>query len=456
MFKRIHAVVAAAAMAGAMLIAPPAAATTAPPAPDGLAVSPNPVIVSTDAGTAATFTFTTAAGTSGSARLVDAGGDTVNFGSISVTGAGVYTAKRTFTPADRPGTWKLVATAIKDGESVEADLSFQVQVKVQRATSLDFDASPDVVGRGDRVHLRGTLKYRQGPAWKGYGGQQVDLAFKPFGGGSYGKVGTVTTDSSGRFWITERAWRSGWWRAEFAGTSDADAAVSDSDRVDVRASVRDSRITGFDASPEPVVDGGTLRLRGTLQVGDRWNRDGHRGQLVKIMFRPDRGYGWRYVTSDRTDHRGRFQADVTATASGWWRAEYAGAKGVRGSVSQADHVRVRASEPPVVVIPRSATRIVKFNAGPEPVKRGRTMYFRGTLQIWERGWVGFGHQKVTVQFKKAGSHHWKSVKSTRTNGSGKFYTKTKASLAGTWRVVFSGNDEAKRSYSHRDYVWVRR
>ncbi|GIH72100.1 hypothetical protein [Sphaerimonospora thailandensis] len=450
MLKRIHALVAAVAMGGAMFIALPAAATTAPPAPEHLAVSPNPVIVSTDAGTTATFTFETA--DTGSARLVDPHGHHV---SLTVSGTGTYTATRTFTSADRPGWWKLVATATKDGESTRATQPFQVKVQVQRATSLDFDASPDRVGRGDRVNLRGTLKVKEG-AWQGYRDQRVNIMFKPLGG-SYSRVATVTTDSHGRFWTNERAWRSGWWRAEFAGTSDSQAAVSDSDRVDVRASARDSRITGFDASPEPVADGGTLHLRGTLQIGDRWDWDGHRGQRVKIMFKPDGGYGWRYVTSDRTDYRGRFQADVTATASGWWRAEYAGSYGVRGSVSTADHVRVRTPEPPVVVIPRSAaTRIVKFNAGPEPVKRGRTMYFRGTLQIWDRGWDGYGHQKVIVQFKKAGTHRWKTVRHTWTNGSGKFYTKKKASRSGTWRVVFAGNADAKRSYSHRDYVWVRR
>ncbi|ETK32585.1 hypothetical protein [Microbispora sp. ATCC PTA-5024] len=444
MLKRIPAAIAALALGGAVFAALPATAAGAaapPPAPADLTVSPAPVVVKTDAGTSATFTFKTA--DTGSARLVDRNNKSVP---LTVSGTGTYTATYTFTFADEPGVWKLEAKATKGAESATTVKEFQVHW----ITGLDVDATPDVVDQGGRITLRGALTYKEGSAWKQYDGQKVYLAFKPLGGDSYTRVDSVTTDAHGRFSAGEKAVRSGWWRAEFDGASDTESTISDSDRVDVRAAARPTRITGFDAYPEPVDRGDTLRLRGRLEIGgSSW--DGFKGQKVRVLFKADGSSGWRYVASDWTDAYGRFFADVTARESGWWRAEYDGARGVKGATSGADHVTVRAPEPE----PVADTRIVRFDAGPEPVRHGRYLRLKGSLQVWGDGWEGYGHHKVTLWFKKPGGH-WSYVKTTWTNGSGKFWTKTKAVRSGTWKAVFGGDDEAGRSSSRTDYVKVKR
>ncbi|OPG08179.1 hypothetical protein [Microbispora sp. GKU 823] len=451
MLKRIHAAIAAVALGGAALVALPATAGAATAAgPSDLTVSPSPVVVAGGAGTTATFTYK--ASEKGAARLVDRDGRIVTLDPAPATsgpaGSGAYTARYGFTFRDEPGVWKLQVRA--DGGV--ATKEFQVHW----TTDLDFDAAPDVVDRGDRIRLTGALTYRDGGGRQAYDGQRVYLAFKPVGG-SYSRVGSVTTDRNGRFSVDERAVRSGWWRAEFEGASDAEPATSDSDRVDVRAQDSRTRITGFDASPEPVDAGDALRLRGRLEISGFAGWSGYPGRQVKILFKPAGGYRWQYVTSDWTDSAGRFWADVTARTSGWWRAEFDGAGGAGYSASATDYVTVRVPRPtpPPTPAPKADTRVVQFNAAPEPVRYHRYLTFRGQLQAWDDGWEGYGHQRVTVWFKKAGGS-WHYVKTLWTNSTGRFWGKTKASASGYWRVVFAGNGEADRSTSRSDWVRVKR
>ncbi|MEU8276093.1 hypothetical protein ACFYOK_22440 [Microbispora bryophytorum] len=442
MLKRIHAVIAAVALGGAALVALPATAGAATAAgPSDLTVSPSPVVVSAGAGTATTFTYK--ASEKGAARLVDRDGRTVTL-HPGPAGYGAYTAKHDFTFSDEPGTWKLQVWA--GGRT--ASKEFQVHW----TTDLDFDAAPDVADRGDRIRLTGALTYRDGGGRQAYDGQRVYIAFKPVGG-SYSRVGSVTTDRHGRFSVDRNADRSGWWRAEFEGASDAEPATSDSDRVDVRAQAGRTRITGFDASPEPVDAGRALHLRGRLEISGFAGWSGYPGRQVKILFKPAGGYRWQYVTSDRTDSYGRFSVDVTARTSGSWRAEFEGAGGAGYSASATDDVTVRVPRP--TPPPKAHTRVVQFNAAPEPVRYHRYLTFRGTLQAWDHAWEGYGHQRVTVWFKKAGGS-WHYVKTLWTNSTGKFWGKTTASASGYWKVVFAGNGETDRSTSRIDWVRVKR
>jgi len=438
MLKRISAVLAAMALGSATLVASPAAAKAPPAEPTALTAAPAPVIVSSGAGTAANFTFSTP--DTGSAKLVNPDGANV---ALTVSGSPNYSASRTFTFADKPGVWKLVATATKAGESSSVTKEFQVHW----VTAIDFDAAPDVVDQFDKVALSGTLTYREGSAAKAYDNQKVWIAFKPVGGGGFTRVGWDVTDAQGRFKVVRSAEKSGWWRAEFDGASDTEPSVSDSDRVDVRPKAQTARISGFDAFPEPVSPGATLHLRGTLEIGHWRVWDPIKFQQVTIQFKPADGYRWFDVTSDRTDFRGVFSAEATARQSGWWRAVYAGSHGVKGTTSEPDFVKVAK--------PLAATRIVRFNASPEPVRKGRNLSVKGALQAWSAGWSGYGDQKVTLWFKTKHGH-WRYVKTIWTDGDGGFWSRTKAKRSGWWKVVFAGNDEAAGSAGASDFVRVKR
>ncbi|MEQ4721463.1 hypothetical protein [Nonomuraea sp. B19D2] len=432
--------------AGTLVLAPTAATAAADPVVTRVGISPGPPIDVTNGAVTATFRFATK-GTDKAELQLKPPGD-VSVGKpldLTPTKDGDWTrwtGTRSF-DSTNVGKWSWLAVA--GGASRGG--TFEVVVKKVLDTKIvDFDANPDFVDRGDLIKVSGRLL----ADGKGYGGQSVALTFRARGTDAYRTVAKVTTGADGSFSAGVRARETGWWRAEFAATSAAKGSVSDADRVDVRRGELASRIAGFDARPEPVDKGDRLTFTGALQVE---GRGGVPGERVSIFFRAGGSHRWEYVTSDVTGRDGRFWASATAQTSGWWRAEYAGTRGVRGSVSDADWVRVDQPAPPPA---KADTRLIKFNAYPEPVKRGKYARFTGKLQIDDEGtWEGY-RGKVALYFKRAGSHKWQYVKTTWSNGSGRLYTKVKAWNSGRWRFVFAGDEDAYGDTSSSDYVRVKR
>ncbi|WP_219463181.1 hypothetical protein [Nonomuraea rhizosphaerae] len=450
MLQRIRvAAVALATAAGALALAP-AASAAAPPTITAVTLDPASPIVVFDKPVTVKFAFATK-GAGKADLMVKPPGVSVE-SPVTLTssplGTGVrWTGTKAFDSA-HAGTWSFRATAHGDGD---ASTTGTFEVRKALVTKIgDFGANPDVVNRGDDIRLSGRLL----ADGKGYGGATVAITFRARGNDSYRQVTTVTSGSNGWFRAVVKADRTGWWRAEFAGNKEARASVSDSDRVDVRIKRdRDSRIAGFDASPEPVDKGDRLSFTGTLQAE---GRHGLPGQRVSIFFKADGSHRWEYVTRDVTNRDGRFWASATAQASGWWRAVFEGTRGVRASVSDADWVKVVEPTPPPVVVDRSDSRVVKFNAYPEPVKRGRYLKFRGWLQIDDDGsWEGYAG-KVALYFKPSGSHKWQYVKTTWAGDSGRLYAKVKAWKSGWWKFVYAGDDDFYGDSSRRDWVRVKR
>lgn len=435
--------------AGTLVLAPTAATAAQAPVLTRVRISPGSTIDVTSGAVKATFSFSTKGADKAELQLKPPGDVSVGTPiTLTSTKRGDWTrwsGTKSF-DSSNAGKWSWLAIAHGDGSPSRGG-TFEVVVKKPVETSIpDFDARPDRADRGERIRVYGRLL----AGGEAYGDQNVAITFRARGSSSYRTVATVKTRDSGRFSATVRAWQTGWWRAEFAATGAAKGSVSDSDRVDVRRHDRRSWISGFNARPEPVDQGDRLSFSGTLRVEDHGRVS---GQRVAIYFRAENSARWRYVTSDVTDRHGRFWDSATARTSGWWRAEYAGARGVRGSDSYADWVTVTVPPPP----PEKAdTRLTKFNAYPEPVKRGRYVRFTGKLQIDDEGtWEGY-RGKVRLYFKPSGSHKWHYVKTTKSNGSGRLYTKVKAWNSGRWRFVFAGDEDAYGDTSHSDYVRVKR
>ncbi|NUP83644.1 MAG: hypothetical protein HOV96_39575 [Nonomuraea sp.] len=436
--------------AGALALTPTTATATAAAAPaiSDVDVSPAAPIVVFDNPVTATFTFTTKDASKAELQL-KAPGDVSAGTPVTLTPSPhgqetKWTGTKSF-DAKSAGKWSILAIAHGDGDK-SATGSFEV-VKALDTAIGDFDASPDLVDRGSTIRVSGRLS----AAGKGYEGQSVAITFRARGAGSYSEVAKVTTGRHGWFRASVRADATGWWRAEYAGGSTARGSVSDTDRVDVRRGNLGSGISGFDARPEPVDKGDTIRFSGALRAE---HRGGLPGQRVSIFFKAGGSSRWEYVTSDVTGREGRFWASATAQTSGWWRAEYRGTRGVNGSVSDADWVRVEQPAPPPEE--KSATRVITFNAYPEPVKRGKYLRFKGKLQIDDEGsWEGYSG-KVALYFKRAGSHKWEYVKTTASSDSGRLYTKVKAWHSGYWKFVFGGDEDAYGDTSRRDYVRVKR
>ena len=280
-----------------------------------------------------------------------------------------WTATKKFDSTSRAGRWNVLAIAHADGKEDSTRRSFEL-VRLRGTRITGFDARPETrVEKGDWITVSGRLQVADGDGWDSLGGQTVTIRFRDRGSGAYRQVEKARTGRDGWFKARVRAEESGWWRAEYAGDRRTRGSVSDTDYVRVRTRTASSKIVGFDASPEPVVKGGRLTFRGTLLVGDRHDRDGHRGQRVDILFKADGAKSWQRVATDRTDHHGRFYARAEAEASGWFKAVYDGRPGVRGSDSKGDHVRV--------VRPKADTRIIGFDAYREPGEARRLPPLQG-------------------------------------------------------------------------------
>ncbi|MGW5264082.1 hypothetical protein ACWEQG_24185 [Microbispora sp. NPDC004025] len=130
-----------------------------------------------------------------------------------------------------------------------------------------------------------------------------------------------------------------------------------------------------------------------------------------------------------------------------------------------------------------ATRIAGFDATPEPVRKGRSLTLKGTLQTakcwgdwyyddWNdfsgrRGgdrycsdsrnywneWRWLGSQDVKIYFQPSGSRRWQYIDTIETDGDGDFAAKVRAWRSGTWAVRFDGNRRLKGSEA-TDYVKV--
>jgi hypothetical protein len=459
MVKRIRVAVVA-ALGIATLVAGPVTTASAEtnivdPAVSSVSVNPNPIVVKGSETVKVVFTAETKDNASKVTGVikpelgVETGFELAKDADLG-SGKARWKYSKDFNRQSAPIKWTFRAVV---GNSTPVSTEFSVK-QVYETDFDDIAAAPSVVDEGEWVTLSGVLRQNGAGGWAVVPNARVHLAFRPLGG-SYSRLpGSVETNGQGKFWLKARASKSGHWRAEYDGSPTRLGAKSETDRVDVRAKARSSRIVGFGAGPGWVTEGDRLSVRGLLQLDSQHGWEGYRGQKVAILFRADGSSRWNQVDSGWTNRDGRFDVDVTARRSGHWRAEFRGADGVKGSSSDTDHVTVRKPEP-APEPERAASRVISFNASPEPVRYRKYLRFTGKLQVDDGGWEGY-RAKVALYFKATGSTKWRYVKVTTANGSGKLYTKTLAYGSGYWKFVFKGDDDFYGDSSRSDYVRVKR
>ncbi|MFD5517524.1 calcium-binding protein [Streptomyces sp. NPDC127066] len=133
------------------------------------------------------------------------------------------------------GVWHVSASAFS-GARVQSWEDSYSTVKVQRASRLTVDATPEPVTKGKTVTVTGKLSRANWDTHKyaGYSGQSVKLQFRKKGSTAYTTIKTVTTSSTGTLRTTVKASADGYYRYSFAGTSTTPAADSSGDLIDVR------------------------------------------------------------------------------------------------------------------------------------------------------------------------------------------------------------------------------
>ncbi|CAM5466201.1 MULTISPECIES: calcium-binding protein [Streptomyces] len=137
---------------------------------------------------------------------------------------------------DLAGSWNVVTAAQAADESDFVWNDKGAKTRVQRASRLDVNATPEPVKKGKTLTVKGTLSRANWDTWKyaGYTKQSVKLQFKKKGAASYSTVKTVKSGTKGALKTTVKAASDGYWRWSFAGTSTTPAINSKADFVDVK------------------------------------------------------------------------------------------------------------------------------------------------------------------------------------------------------------------------------
>jgi hypothetical protein len=98
------------------------------------------------------------------------------------------------------------------------------------------------------------------------------------------------------------------------------------------------------------------------------------------------------------------------------------------------------------------------NASPEPVYKGKTLTATGKLTRanWEDNlYHGYTKQPVKLQFRKAGTSTYTTVKTVYSDSSGNLKTTTTANYDGYWRFSFAGTSTTPAVSATGDYVDVK-
>ncbi|MEU4035773.1 calcium-binding protein [Streptomyces collinus] len=111
----------------------------------------------------------------------------------------------------------------------------------------------------------------------------------------------------------------------------------------------------------------------------------------------------------------------------------------------------------------TTTRLQRYskltaNAGPEPVAKGATLTVTGKLTRadWNNlEYFGYTNQPVKLQFRKAGTTTYTTVKTVYTSSTGTLTTTVPASEDGYWRWNFAGTSTTPAAKATGDFVDVR-
>ncbi|MFG2851838.1 hypothetical protein ACGFZ9_14365 [Streptomyces mirabilis] len=209
----------------------------------------------------------------------------------------------------------------------------QFKVDVINRTNICFCSS--WIDEYSDLHIQGSMSASNGkvpPNRKLYVQQSAD------GKTGWKSLGWFTTKSDGTFNLDGYvSVPKGYWRLYSEGSSDYQPGYSNSVHFNRTA----TRITGFNAGPEPVRKGHTVTTTGTLQKlsGTKWVAFGK--QRVYILFQAKGKKSWTSLGSVKADSRGRFTARFTAKQDGTWVGVYLASGSYVDAESYHDYVDVR-------------------------------------------------------------------------------------------------------------------
>ncbi|SDS30573.1 hypothetical protein SAMN04489717_2270 [Actinopolymorpha singaporensis] len=225
-----------------------------------------------------------------------------------------------------------------------------------------------------------------------------------------------------------------------------------SDPADDVLLLKETRLATANATPEPVRKNGTLTVTGRL-TQPNWNSTdldgnaisvGYGGQPVRLQFRKAGATSYATVKTITSATDGTLKTTVAATTSGAWRWSFGGGSTTAASVSAGDNVTLY------------KVAKVSVNASPEPVAKGGKLTVTGRLTRATTDeattFVGYASQPVQMQFRKAGSSTYVTVKTVYTDANGYLKTTATAGATGYWRWSYAGSSTVASVSAAGDYV----
>ncbi|MGW2716183.1 calcium-binding protein [Streptomyces sp. NPDC001492] len=140
-----------------------------------------------------------------------------------------------FVDNNAAATWNLrTLVSANDFDYIHRDAA--TTFKVQRASKLTVNASPEPVRKGKTLTVTGKLSRAnwEDNLYHGYANQPVKLQFRKKGSSTYTTVKTIRTNSTGALKTTVTAATDGYFRYSFAGTATTPAVSAAGDYVDVQ------------------------------------------------------------------------------------------------------------------------------------------------------------------------------------------------------------------------------
>jgi hypothetical protein len=194
-----------------------------------------PVVVGTTKVVSAKVSVT-ATDDSGIAKTtyISASGPKPNFAQIWADDGDITCVKQSATTSTCSGTLTFDPQAATDLDFIHRDAA--TTFKVQRASTLTANASPEPVRKGGTITVTGKLSRANWDdnKYHGYTNQSVKLQFRKAGSSTYTTVKTIKSNSTGGLKTTVTASTDGYYRYSFAGTPTTPPANAPGDFVDVR------------------------------------------------------------------------------------------------------------------------------------------------------------------------------------------------------------------------------
>lgn len=154
------------------------------------------------------------------------------------------------------------------------------------------------------------------------------------------KVVTVRTSTDGSYRLAVKVYGYARWTASVGGANTVEDApyYGATATTDPVIAAYPTRVSGFNAAPEPVRKGHTITVSGYLQH-QPWKA--YAKQTVKIYFEAKGAKKWTYEGKATTDKKGRFTHGFKAAKDGTWRAVFAGNATYLPVTGSGDYVDVR-------------------------------------------------------------------------------------------------------------------